>query len=201
MIKKMTMIVSLVFFTMVSFAGAATLTFDDLEQSGPGAVVFPDYTDQGFKLDTNQSFGSWCQGNINYNNSASVFINYRNHIAKLSVIDGSLFTLESIDLDTIFTNNGSSSVEFKAYNVNGIEITTEGTEIFDGWNTYHFSTDFEDVSYVEWAQEDGYHQFDNIKLYKTEQYSSAVPIPNTCLLLSCGLIGLIKYRTYKIKRT
>jgi len=191
MYKKVVTIVAIMMFGMVNLASAAVITFDNLETPGPGAGSIINYENQGFKIESELMFAYWCQDNNNgYNTSAALFITVSDFDATLSAIDGSLFTLNSIDLDTLYNNNGPSPVEFRAYDINDNLLATEGTTLTSNeWATLEFSSEFEDVAYVKWCQLDALHQFDNIVLNETGG-PAPVPEPTTILLFGSGLIGI-----------
>jgi hypothetical protein len=102
-------------------------------------------------------------------------------------VNGSLFSLYSIDLDTAYANDdGPSPVTFFGYDSGNVQIATAGTTLVaDGWITLNFPSTFRNLAYVEWDQVSEYHQFDNVNLA-----GDPVPEPATMLLLGTGLVGV-----------
>jgi len=189
MIKKVMTLAAIIMFGIVNLAGAVVMTFDDIIYTEPDIESFTSYSEVGFEIKT-ALFGSRL-------NSSSVFINAVNYDATLSATDGSLFTLNSIDLNTLYDNT-TAPVSFRAYDANNYLIATEGTTLTtDGWMTFEFSDAFSNVDRVMWSQVSQFHQFDNITLNETGDAPAPVPEPATVLLLGCGLIGLAGYKKYK----
>ncbi|KGJ91621.1 PEP-CTERM sorting domain-containing protein [Colwellia psychrerythraea] len=182
-------IVCLLVFIFASSANATLLSFDDLESAGSGNSNHSSYSNQGFQLTTTSAgFASWYQDNSAYNASAALFNNHANGVTRLSAIDGSLFGLTSIDLDTVYANdNGPSPVEFLGYDINGQLVATENiTLTSDAWVTLDFSSSFSNIAYVEWTQTTSYHQFDNVLI----NGSTSVPEPSSVVLLVLALAGV-----------
>lgn len=186
--KTILAIVSILVFGVVS-ASALTINFDDLEVSGTSPGYLTSYNDQGFQF-TGQDFMYWQQEHAYYNTSAALFIRYQSNTARLSAVDGSLFTLNSIDLDTLYNRDTDTTVTFTGYNSANQVVATESlTWRADGWITLDFTPEFNNLAYVDWIQTFGYHHFDNVVI-NGDSTPAPVPEPATMLLLGTGLAGL-----------
>jgi len=182
---------------MNGMASATILNFDDLEVAGPNAGTLANYSDQGFKITSStNNFAYWQQGSSYYNTSAALFQNSEDGVSRLSAIGGSLFNLTSIDLDTVYADNGPSPVVFSGYDSTDQLIASEGLTLnTDGWITFNFTTAFSNLAYVEWTQTAGYHQIDNVAINE----NAPVPEPATMLLFGTGLAGLVGARLRRKK--
>jgi hypothetical protein len=161
--------------------GMESYTFENytIEDSSGGFSSF--YSPQGLNM---FYFGS--AGLLNY----SEFLNGVTGVSRLSTVDGSNFTLSSIDLASMdFMGNGVPPVDFYAYDSYGARVGSSHNSItvFGEWTSVLFDDTFSNVSYVEWEQLPWYHQFDNIILHP-------IPEPATMLLLCSGFIGLVGFR-------
>ncbi|GHG06178.1 PEP-CTERM sorting domain-containing protein [Thalassotalea marina] len=168
---------------------AGIMNFDDLEDPGSPTTNFVEinsYSDIGFQLTTAQgAFSYWLQNEQGYNNSAALFHQNEGGVTRLSALDGSLFNLLSIDLDTIYRLDMIVPVEFFGYDANGFQVASQSITLEnDGWITFNFSSAFSGVSYVEWSNEG--HHFDNISLNKV----TSVPEPSTLAVFALGIMGL-----------
>lgn len=106
----------------------------------------------------------------------------------LSMANGSLFDLVSIDLSILHPNGSSPPVNFFAFDASNTFLGSQtfAPTIF-GLQTFTFSSIFQDVARVRWQQGTGdffAHQFDNIVV------QVAVPEPSTIGLFGIGLLAL-----------
>jgi len=187
MLKKIMIMVAIIMFGMVSAASAIVMDFETLESPGTGTTRFTHFEEDGFQLDTAVGFASWQTENGYYKGNAA-FLNYYTYDAKLSAMNDSLFTLNSIDLNYLF--NSASSISFRAYDDNNQLIGTDNITLnVNQWITYNFSSSFENISYMLWKNPNPHHTFDNITINETDS-PAPVPEPATCLLLGCGLVGM-----------
>lgn len=166
---------------------AAVITFDSLAMNNAGVQSVTNYTESGFSLSGDLgTIGA--QFSEAYAGSASLFLGNPGEIAALTKIDGSTFSLNSIDLSPLSVSfyGGNAGVTFTG-NVHGggtlVQSFTTGSTM--GFSTYQF-TGFDNLDSVTWVQQAPYHQFDNIVVDK----SAAVPEPGTLALFGIALAGV-----------
>ncbi|MGB9110459.1 MAG: PEP-CTERM sorting domain-containing protein [Telluria sp.] len=166
---------------------AAVITFDPLALNTAGLAAVSNYTEAGFSVSGPLgTIGAQFAGA--YAGSASLFLANPGNVATLAKVDGSTFSLNSIDLSALAPSwyGGGATVTFTG-NVHGggtlTQSFTTGTAL--GFDTYTFSG-FDMLDSVSWVQAAPYYQFDNIVV----DASAAVPEPGTLALFGVALAGL-----------
>ena len=160
------------------------------------------YEEDGFQLDTASSgygFYSIHSRDYRYDGSVGFFNESSNAVTTLSRIGGGLFSLASIDLDSL--NGGYQvTVNFSGTLANGSVVSTSfRTNAANNLQTFTFGSDFDSVSSVSWVQASPFHSFDNIVLH-TGAPASAVPEPSTVAMLGLGLLAFAGSRRKALKR-
>ena len=148
-----------------------TLNFDTLN---PDNADFPGLDniliEDGFQLKgtlgTNPApFHTFGTGSASFEGSKAVFLNSKTGTTTLTSVDGSAFTLESIDVDEV---GGASTITFIGTTSGGGTVTQTFTlDGVDGFQTLEFSEVFTDLVSVSWDQGGTLlttYQFDNIVL-------------------------------------
>lgn len=170
----------------MSAANATTVTFDSLEQSGTGYQFMGTYTEQGFLLNSNGSFGSAQQQNTGwYAGSASLFNNGGEATTTLTKVGGGTFALNEISLARVSTSWGPGATVSFTGNVNGGGTVFQSFVVGSALAFSNFSfTGFNNLNSVSWIQAAPYHQFDNIVLD-----NGTVPEPASLALFGLALAG------------
>jgi hypothetical protein len=179
-------------------ANAAVIDFDQLTGSG-----IPDrgthYAEDGFQLDTTGIFKSIQSDDYRYDGSVGFFNDTINGITKLTKIGGGVFSLDSIDLDSL--NGGYQvTVNFIGTLLNGSTVSTSfRTNAADNLQTFSFDTSFDNVTSVAWAQASPFHSFDNI-VVNAGAPGAQVPEPGTVAMFGLGLMAFIAARRKSAKK-
>jgi hypothetical protein len=175
---------------LASSVGAATMTFDSLEQAGSSFVNVSDpFQEDGFQVSNQNQLYYAQQSNSQYAGSAGLHERVGNGLLTLSQISGDLFDLLSIDVSILDSCPSCSSplVTFTGFFGAGGTISQSFQPISFGFTTVAFAG-FQGLSRVEWRQgtsQGNAHQVDNIVAVP-----SAVPIPAAFPLLLAALGGL-----------
>jgi hypothetical protein len=176
-------------------ANAVVMDFNQL--TGSGIVGRGQhYEEDGFQLDTTgfNGFYSIQSNDYRYDGSVGFFNNTDRGITTLTKIGGGLFSLDSIDLDSL--NGGYQvTVGFIGTLLNGSTVTTSfRTNAADNLQTFNFGTSFDKVKSVSWTQASPYHSFDNINV------TAQVPEPGTVAMFGLGLLAFTAARRKSAKK-
>jgi hypothetical protein len=155
------------------------------------------YEEDGFQLDTAAGgigFNSIHADDYRYDGSIGFFNRTADAITTLTKIGGGLFSLDSIDLDSLNGNN-QVTVTFIGTLLNNSTISTSfSPNSPNGLQTFTFGTAFDNVKSVSWSQDPNYHSFDNINV------SAQVPEPGTVAMLGLGLLAFTAARRKSAKK-
>lgn len=183
--------------TLFALAGfqvnAAVIDFNSLTGSGD-VYRGQSYQEDGFQLDTTGNFYSLHSG-LGYDGTPSFFNNTVNGVTTLKNISNAVFSLDSIDLDSL--NGGYTvTVTFIGTLLNGSTTTTSfQTNDTAGMQTFTFGSSFDNVRSVAWTQASPYHSFDNIVVNAAQ-----VPEPGTMAMLGLGLLAFTTARRKSAKK-
>lgn|GEM_PF-3421570 len=162
----------LAFLWIGSSVAAQTIDFQVLECSGAGGLdVGEVYEEDGFRFTKGPGephvYKRFCTGAPRYPGSTALYNNTANGQIILAKIDGGAFTVTEIKAVAL---NGPAAVpiNFVGTKSGGGEVrhgvVTDGRGPSGGLETFVFPPDFNDVVKLEWVQESGFHQFDDVVL-------------------------------------
>ena len=182
---------SIVLLAVSANSQAVVIAFDSLETPGLQSMV--SYSEAGYTFTgSTNNFATWGTDSTNYAGSAGLFNNTGDGITTLAADDGSLFSLNSMDLSEVYNQSSytSTDVIFTALFSDGTTaIYTATLDLAFGYETFDFGGLFTNIKSVSWTQTYNYHQFDNLVI------NSAVPEPASILLMLIGLAGFRFMRT------
>jgi hypothetical protein len=174
-------------------AAATTITFESLAQPGPGGYGFNGpYTEAGFQF-ASPFFGVWQTGSPYYPGSTALWNASNGGITTLTQVGGGAFSISSIDLMALYTNNAAQTVTFVGTLPDNSTVTqtfnvpASGSTITE--NLFLFTNPgFLDVVSVTFAQGLGpFYQFDNV----TVGAPNEVPDSGSTILLMFGSVAAL----------
>ena len=170
-------------------AQTTTIDFDDQACTGSSFATFgsPLITG-GFtftSIPSDFDFGSWCDGAPFWDGSA-LFNNTVGATTQLALTGGGLFSIQSIDLASIFLAQ-SLTVGFTGFHADATTVFQQFLVGAGGFSTFSFSPDFQNLVALEWVQADPFHQFDTVVLASE---AVVIPEPSTVVLTLTGLLGI-----------
>jgi len=185
-------------------AGAAVIGFESLANPGPGVYdVGFTYSEAGFTLtefdpDNVLPFVTFGQGETRYGGSPALYNNNGDGGTRLTRDGGGEFALLSIDLanDKRF---GATAITFTGTKSDASTVSQSFTiDTNNVLTMFQFSSDFTDLTKVEWRQLSPFHQFDNITV---ETPATPVPEPGTMALMAVGFAVLARRQHARKQRT
>jgi Ca2+-binding RTX toxin-like protein len=151
-----------------------TIDFDTLNPDNADSLeVGTTYTEDGALLEGFHVAGDIAPFNtagtgnsfIPFEGSTALFLNSVGGTTTLTSVDGSAFTLESIDVDELLAPSSAGTITFTGTTSGGDTVIQEFTiDGVDGFETLEFNAEFTDLVSVSWDQVSPLHQFDNIVL-------------------------------------
>ena len=167
-----------------------SLAQDNADVNSHGAI----YSEDGYRLENlataensgfDPSFSSYGTLAGDFSVSTSLMNDNYLGITRLSAINGSLFSMYSIDVSEISQASAyTDTITFHGITFDGSDVYQSfGIDGVFGNETLYFDITFGDLVQVEWENPSNFVQFDNIT-------ASPVPVPSSILLFGTVLTAL-----------
>lgn len=171
--------------TGASARANVTLDFESLCHTRTINSAMNIYNEAGYQL-RSSAFAVWGMYHQNAAGTSALFSMYENDMTTFSSVNGSAFSMRSIDLSEAFRSGGAGRVTFVGHRADGSTVTSSvDLDGVFGFQTHSFHG-FNNLTSVTWTQNDTYHQFDNINVLASGG-AQAAPVPGAAML---GLIGI-----------
>jgi len=178
-----------------SFASAAIIDFEDLNNNGTGGfTLYGDNFDSGgynfasvVHAGDNQALASWTIDLPSfYTGTIAPFMNYSDDEMNMTKVGGGAFDVGSIDLTDVFRDGTLSTVDFVGTRADSSTVT-QSVFVADGVNLQTYAlNNMTNIVSLGWKSVEGrWTQFDNINI---------VPEPASMTVLGIAALAMMRKR-------